>query len=255
MSDPVQLPNPKMQFGLRKPCLSKIPMAVLIALSKVDASEYEPSCGSTSKYIDAIMFLLIVHYDFHVDRIGVKKQHPVLVATVLLMNLMYQILNGMIVDDRPVATKLDFAVCCKMQTNLLEKYKGKKCAEPFLANMALVSMEDMDVGEIPCITSLHFDVLELVAVAMQEGALKYGDHNYRCTDAKILISTYIDATFRHLVQFHTFHEDIDVESDVHHIVKAIASKIVLCDSIVNNYNAIDDRPLPCSTKTIAFFLK
>lgn len=77
-----------------------------------------------------------------------------------------------------------------------------------------------------------------VGVAMLEGALKYGRHNYRVIGVRG--SVYYDATKRHLDSWWEG-EDIDPDSGISHITKAIASLVVLRDSmIVGKFN--DDRP-------------
>lgn len=81
-------------------------------------------------------------------------------------------------------------------------------------------------------------VLLELANAMLEGARKYGRHNYRI--AGVRASIYYDAAMRHLMAFWEG-EDIDPESGVNHIVKAIACLIVLRDSQWCE-NWIDDRP-------------
>ena len=86
-----------------------------------------------------------------------------------------------------------------------------------------------------CIPSI---VIAELAVAMLEGARKYGRHNYRVTN--ILSSVYTDATKRH-IDAYIEGEDIDKDSGLHHITKAIASLVVLRDSMIQN-KIIDDRP-------------
>jgi hypothetical protein len=95
-------------------------------------------------------------------------------------------------------------------------------------------------------------VISEVGVAMLEGALKYGRHNYR--EAGVLASVYYDATVaRHLTRWWEG-EDIDLDScekdadgnpiletGINHITKAIASLTVLRDSMIRG-NWIDDRP-------------
>ncbi len=81
-------------------------------------------------------------------------------------------------------------------------------------------------------------VLGEVGVAMTEGAYKYGAYNYRKT--KIDASTYYDSTQRHIMSWWEG-EDIDPDSGLHHITKAIASLVVLRDSMINNM-ILDDRP-------------
>lgn len=81
-------------------------------------------------------------------------------------------------------------------------------------------------------------VMGEVGLAMLEGARKYGRHNYRV--AGVRASVYYDATNRHLDDFWEG-VDIDPESGIHHLSKAIASLMVLRDSIIQG-NWIDDRP-------------
>lgn len=82
-------------------------------------------------------------------------------------------------------------------------------------------------------------VLYGVGLAMLEGALKYGRHNYRV--AGVRVSVYVDACVcGHLTPFMEG-EDIDPDSGLHHIDKAIASLVVLRDGIYEG-NITDDRP-------------
>ena len=81
-------------------------------------------------------------------------------------------------------------------------------------------------------------VLAELGVAMMEGARKYGRHNYRCTD--IRASIYYDAARRHLDAWWEG-EDIDPDSGLHHLVKAIASLTVCRDGEIQD-KLYDDRP-------------
>jgi hypothetical protein len=86
---------------------------------------------------------------------------------------------------------------------------------------------------------LPLRVLVGVGIAMLEGALKYGRHNYRI--AGIRASVYVDAVVcGHLVPWMEG-EDIDPDSGKNHIDKAIASLIVLRDGMLEG-NWVDDRP-------------
>lgn len=88
------------------------------------------------------------------------------------------------------------------------------------------------------LSTVSAPVLMEVGVAMLEGARKYGRHNYRTTG--VLASVYYDATIRHLMSWWEG-EDLDSDSDLSHITKAIASLTVLRDSMIKgNWN--DDRP-------------
>lgn len=82
------------------------------------------------------------------------------------------------------------------------------------------------------------EVLLEVAVALTEGARKYGRHNYR--EIGVRGSVYYDATLRHLMAWWEG-EDIDPDSDLSHITKAITSLIVLRDAMINE-KWTDDRP-------------
>ena len=81
-------------------------------------------------------------------------------------------------------------------------------------------------------------VIMEMALGMLEGDRKYGGHNYRV--AGVLASVYIDATFRHLMAWWEG-ENIDPDSGLSHISKALSSLAVLCDAI-HNGKLNDDRP-------------
>jgi len=77
-----------------------------------------------------------------------------------------------------------------------------------------------------------------VAVGMLEGAVKYGRHNYR--SAGVRGSVYADAALGHIEQW-IEGEDIDPDSGLSHITKAICSLVVLRDAQMNDW-WVDDRP-------------
>lgn len=75
-------------------------------------------------------------------------------------------------------------------------------------------------------------------LALTEGACKYGAHNWR--DAGVRGSIYFDAALGHLTAWWEG-EDVDEDSGVHHVTKAIAGLMVLRDAMLcGKYN--DDRP-------------
>lgn len=82
-------------------------------------------------------------------------------------------------------------------------------------------------------TSLHY-----LGLAMLEGALKYGRHNWR--EAGIRYSVYYDAVMRHMNAWWEG-EDIDADSGLPHPVKAMACLCILADAMLEN-NGSDDRP-------------
>lgn len=81
-------------------------------------------------------------------------------------------------------------------------------------------------------------VIALIGLALLEGARKYGRHNYRKIGVRA--SVYIDATMRHLGDWWEG-TDIDLDSNLNHIDKAMASLVVLRDSMLQG-NWVDDRP-------------
>jgi len=82
------------------------------------------------------------------------------------------------------------------------------------------------------------NVLAEIGVAMLEGASKYGRHNYRA--AGVRASVYYDATLRHLMSWWEG-EDVDPDSGMSHIVKAITGLVVLRDAQTQGM-CTDDRP-------------
>ena len=77
-----------------------------------------------------------------------------------------------------------------------------------------------------------------VGLAMLEGARKYGRHNYRAIGVRA--SVYYDAAMRHLIAWWEG-EDIDPDSGLSHITKALACLAVLRDA-QHQSKCEDDRP-------------
>lgn len=87
-------------------------------------------------------------------------------------------------------------------------------------------------------SALPAPVLGEVGLALAEGARKYGRHNYRV--ASILASVYYDAAMRHLTAWWEG-QDIDPDSGLSHITKAISGLMVLRDCQMTG-KVKDDRP-------------
>jgi hypothetical protein len=81
-------------------------------------------------------------------------------------------------------------------------------------------------------------IIAEVGLAMLEGGRKYGRHNYRAIGVRT--SVYYDACMRHLTAYWEG-EDIDPDSGLNHLTKAIACLVVLKDA-VNLNKCVDDRP-------------
>lgn len=86
------------------------------------------------------------------------------------------------------------------------------------------------------------------ALGMFEGARKYGRHNYRVSG--VMSSVYYDAFNRHIAYSWWSGEDMDKDSGLHHVSKAIATLLVLRDAMMTG-SLNDDRP----PKTVKPFIK
>lgn len=97
--------------------------------------------------------------------------------------------------------------------------------------------DGIGIKKVP-ISVLPTEVLAETGLALLEGAVKYGRHNYRV--AGVRHSVYYDAVFRHLGAWWEG-EDIDQDSGLSHVTKAIAGLMVLRDSMIMG-NDVDDSP-------------
>jgi hypothetical protein len=82
-------------------------------------------------------------------------------------------------------------------------------------------------------------VMAELGVAMLEGALKYGRFNYRAVGVRA--SVYYDALQRHMTAWWDCGEDIDPDSGMSHVTKAITTLVVLRDAMIQD-KMEDDRP-------------
>ncbi len=110
--------------------------------------------------------------------------------------------------------------------------------EPLAAVVKESNPKDaVGVAKAPAST-VPLPVLLEIGVAMLEGARKYGRHNYRAIGVRS--SVYFDAAFRHLSAWWEG-EDVDPDSGLSHITKAIATLAVLRDAMIRG-KMVDDRP-------------
>jgi len=78
------------------------------------------------------------------------------------------------------------------------------------------------------------------ALAMQDGAAKYGAYNWR--ENRVISSIYIAAAIRHLQQWQDGEENAS-DSQKPHLGHALACIGIIVDALESG-NLIDDRPLP-----------
>jgi hypothetical protein len=90
------------------------------------------------------------------------------------------------------------------------------------------------------ISTVPLPWLHSVGVAMFEGELKYGKHNFR--SITVTASVYYDAAMRHLNAWYEG-EDIDPDSGVSHLAKASACLAIIHDCFLRK-DIVDDRPSP-----------
>jgi hypothetical protein len=110
--------------------------------------------------------------------------------------------------------------------------------KPLAENVKESNPKDaVGVRKVP-VSTLSMPVMLEVAAAMLEGARKYGRHNYRVIGVRA--SVYFDAAFRHLSAWWEG-EDVDPDSGLSHVTKAIATLTVLRDAMIRE-KMVDDRP-------------
>ena len=97
--------------------------------------------------------------------------------------------------------------------------------------------DSIGIAKAPLSTVPAGVLLEL-GLAMMEGALKYGRHNYRVSGVRS--SVYYDAALRHLMDWYEG-QDTDPDSGLSHLVKVMACCLVLRDAQRQN-KLEDDRP-------------
>lgn len=88
------------------------------------------------------------------------------------------------------------------------------------------------------LSTISAPVIAEIGLGMLEGARKYGRHNYRAVG--VSSSIYYDAVMRHLMAWWEG-QDIDPDSGLHHITKALSCLTVLRDAQMND-KVNDDRP-------------
>jgi hypothetical protein len=101
------------------------------------------------------------------------------------------------------------------------------------------------------LSTVPLPVLMELGIAMLEGAIKYRRHNYRIVGVRA--SVYFDAAIRHLFQWFEG-EDIDPDSGLSHLTKAMACMTVLRDAMMQD-KFTDDRPPPSKSGWMIEFNK
>lgn len=101
-----------------------------------------------------------------------------------------------------------------------------------------VNPKDLIAGKKPPLHLVPPALRIYAALAMKNGAEKYGPYNWR--DKPIIASVYVSAIGRHLDAWFDG-EEVASDSQVPHLAHAVASLAILIDAIEHG-NVIDDRP-------------
>lgn len=110
----------------------------------------------------------------------------------------------------------------------------------------LLGISKVPLGLVPAAGKIY------AAMAMADGAKKYGPYNWR--DKKVRLTIYLDAIERHLIAYRDG-EDCALDSKLPHLAHIIACGCILADAIEGGF-LVDDRPLPGpATKTLDKFNK
>ena len=91
--------------------------------------------------------------------------------------------------------------------------------------------KDQAAQSKPGLTNVPLAPLYEVSAALVEGAIKYGPWNWRAI--KVDVTVYVAAAMRHLSQYQAG-EDIDPDSGISHITKAIAGLVILRDAMIHD---------------------
>jgi Domain of unknown function (DUF5664) len=94
------------------------------------------------------------------------------------------------------------------------------------------------IKKVPAST-ISAPVMGELGIAMMEGALKYGRHNFRVIGVRA--SVYYDAVMARHMPAWWEGQDNDPDSGISHVTKAIASLVVLRDAMIRG-TWVDDRP-------------
>lgn len=131
-------------------------------------------------------------------------------------------------------------------------YCDRNCTQPSLTIEKEVNPKDSLGVKKPRLSYVPPSSLIYQALAMQDGAEKYGPYNWR--EKKVIASIYIDAALRHINQWLDGEENAD-DSNKPHLGHALACLGIIVDALETG-NLIDDRPKPGSaSKLIKAFTK
>jgi len=127
---------------------------------------------------------------------------------------------------------------CPVITQGTAKHTGVCIGELAPTTLKPTNPKDLMGSKKVSMSFVPMNVMLEASLGLAEGGYKYGKHNYR--GCGVRASIYYDALMRHIGWWWEG-QDIDPESGINHIGKAISDLIVLRDSMMRG-NWTDDRP-------------
>lgn len=97
----------------------------------------------------------------------------------------------------------------------------------------LLGIKKVSLSKVPPAALIY------MALAMQDGAKKYGPYNWR--ENKVIASIYVDACMRHLLAWFDGQEKAE-DSGFPHLAHALACLAIITDALETG-NLVDDRPV------------
>lgn len=233
--------NPKDAIGVKKvpmSCLSSQAVALIAEAIVVEEVMLQETDVCVTEQFNAAMSHLMSFWEGMGDDWSVPHLAR---AMARIMVIRAAELAGILEDDREFTDEngVHIAGLNTAAGKVIEKLP--KCEDPFMqlkANSLGFKVKASMHVDIPFHVLPWRVVLEM-ALGMMEGGRKYGRHNYRAVGVRA--SVYYDATIRHLADY-LAGKNIDHESGLSHLSKALSSSQVLLDSMVKG-NWVDDRPL------------
>lgn len=121
---------------------------------------------------------------------------------------------------------------CRLKVDQVIDHPAGKLPEDSRNPKDIVGDTKPPLHLVPPAALIHF------AMAMQDGAKKYGPYNWR--QKKVELMCYLGACLRHVAAC-IDREDLDPKSKVHHLAHAGACCAIALDALETG-NLIDDRP-------------
>lgn len=122
-----------------------------------------------------------------------------------------------------------------MSENSNKEAEAPKTAAPLGTNPKdLLGIKKVQLNLVPPSSIIY------QALAMEDGARKYGPYNWR--QNKVILSIYVAAALRHLQQYYDG-EEVAADSGKPHLGHALACLGIIVDAKETG-NLVDDRPLP-----------